>query len=146
MYCSFFVQLLLVPLVLTYYWSNTLSFFSGNIFGGQLSAKWAARGTSHCPKCRFPHSNAWTPKNCSYCSCMFEIGGKYVPKPKKLKVDYPQSVVVVDCSQMKLLSVKLNSSAKRTLVVNVKKMILFVTTISAKKAVLFTWPVMFHSG
>ena len=80
-----------------------------------MSGKWTSRGTSQCPRCAESYSNAWKPKNCK--NCNFEIGGNYVPKAKKRKVAAPQSVLVVDSSQIKIFSVKLNYRESRTFVV-----------------------------
>ena len=61
--------------------------------------------------------NAWKPKHCQKCS--FEIGGSYVPKPKKQKlhVSSDKCVVVVDSADLKIFSVQLSYKHNRVFVV-----------------------------
>ena len=78
-----------------------------------------SKGTNQRPRCavssyHMSSSYAWKPKNRK--SCSFEIGGNYVPKARKVKVDSPQSVLIVDSTQIKIFSVKLNYRDSRTFV------------------------------
>ncbi|XP_068736610.1 uncharacterized protein [Montipora capricornis] len=70
-------------------------------------SKWTSRGTSQCSNCGNSYSNAWKPKHCQ--KCAHEIGGSYVPKPKKQKLHVPSEkcVVVVDSEDLKIFSVEL---------------------------------------
>ena len=61
--------------------------------------------------CKFLDANFWKPKNCP--SCNFEIGGNYVPKPKKPKLIKPDCVHV----GKNLFSVKTNTRGDRCFVV-----------------------------
>ena len=105
-----------------------------------MTGKWTSRGTSQCPRCAESYSNAWKPKNCK--NCNFEIGGNYVPKAKKRKVASPQSVLVVDSSQIKIFSVKLNYRESRTFVVKSSENELSAITRSARIGGPSTWPVI----
>jgi len=84
-----------------------------------LKSKWTGRGTGHFPRCHNSYSNAWKPKTCS--NCDYEIGGKYVPKTttgrKKRKLEWPESVLVLDSQLMRIYSVKLDHRSNRVFVV-----------------------------
>lgn len=79
-----------------------------------MSVKWTLRGTSQCPRYQKSYSNAWKPKNCSKCD--FEIGGRHVPKAKRVKSDCPQPVVIVKSPEMNIYSVKLTPWENRIFV------------------------------
>ena len=66
----------------------------------------------------------------------------YVPKAKKRKVASPQSVLVVDSSQIKIFSVKLNYRESRTFVVKSSENELSAITRSARIGGPSTWPVI----
>ena len=68
--------------------------------GCSLSMKWTSRGTSQRPRCGKSYCNAWKLKICK--KSRFQIGGSFV---FKAKYDSPQSLVVVDPSDVKIFSV-----------------------------------------
>ena len=105
------------------------------------ATKWTGRGTGHCPRCTKSYSNAWKPKTCSECN--YEIGGKYVPNTtsKKRKLEWPESVPVVDSQLVRIYSVKLDHRTNRVFVLKDDTM-LSVTMKIVRRAEQCTWQVL----
>lgn len=82
----------------------------------QTMSDWTSRGTGKCPNinCSNVYRNAWKPKTCS--SCGFEIGGSYIPKPKKAKLQNPDCVSLFEHHDGHVYSAKTSPKGDRCFV------------------------------
>ena len=73
------------------------------------------RGQTSCPGCRTSFNNRYKPEFCD--NCNYFLGGKYVPKEKKPKLNAPKSVKLFSKEGCSFFSAKTHSKDTRCIVI-----------------------------
>ena len=73
------------------------------------------RGQTSCPGFHTSFNNRFKPENCDFCN--YFLGGKYVPKEKKPKLNAPKSVKLFNNEGCSFFSAKTHSKDTRCIVI-----------------------------